>query len=162
MYHNAWSRVRVNGQYSEEFGLGVGVHHGSVLIPLLFILVLEVLSHKFRTGVPWELLYADDLVLIADTQECISKLKAWEAGMQTKGLAVNKKAKFMVPSVDLDVLQKSGKYPCAVCCKGVGNNSIECSQCKLWINKKCSGITGRLVTVRNCIYPRCKGEAQPI
>ena len=65
MYVNARSRVRVNGQYSEEFGVGVGVHQGSVLSPLLFILVLEALSHEFRTGVPWELLYADDLVVIA-------------------------------------------------------------------------------------------------
>ena len=58
MYVNARSRAHVNGQYSEEIGVGVGVHQGSVLYPLLFILVLEVLSHEFRTGVPWEHLYA--------------------------------------------------------------------------------------------------------
>ena len=76
---NARSRVRVNGQYSEEFGVGVGVHQGSVLSPLLFVLVLEALSREFRTGVPWELLYADDLVIIADSlEECISKLRVCE------------------------------------------------------------------------------------
>ena len=53
MYANARSRVRVNGQLSDEFGVGVGVHQGSVLSPLLFILVLEALSREFRTGVPW-------------------------------------------------------------------------------------------------------------
>ena len=52
MYSNARSRVRVNGQYSEEFDVKVGVHQGSVLSPLLFILVLEALSREFRTGVP--------------------------------------------------------------------------------------------------------------
>ena len=36
---------------------------------MLFCLVLEALWHKFCTGVPWKLLYADDLVLIAETQE---------------------------------------------------------------------------------------------
>ena len=46
------SCVRVNGQYSKEFGVGVGVHQGSVLSPLLFILVPEALSCQFRTGVP--------------------------------------------------------------------------------------------------------------
>ena len=61
MYTDVKSRVRVNGQYSKEFGVGVGVHQGSVLSPLLFILVLEALSRQFRSGVPWELLYADDL-----------------------------------------------------------------------------------------------------
>ena len=73
IYSKARSRVRVNGQYSEEFGVGVGVHQGSVLSLLLFILVLEALSREFHTGVPWELLYADDLALISETQdECIS------------------------------------------------------------------------------------------
>ena len=44
MYHNAWSHVWVNGQYSEEFGPGVGMHQDSVLSLLLFILVLEALA----------------------------------------------------------------------------------------------------------------------
>ena len=103
-------------------------------------------------------------MLIADTQkECITKLKAWKAGMESKGLPVNmKKTKFMVSAVDLDILQKSGKYPCAVCCKGVGNNSIECLQCKAWVHKRCSGITGRLVNVRNNICPRVKDNSRPI
>ena len=73
MYSNALSLVRVNGQYSEKFGVGIGVHQGPV-----FSVGLEALLRELRTGVLWELLYADDLVLIANTQEeCISKLKAW-------------------------------------------------------------------------------------
>ena len=51
----------VNGQYSEVFGMGVGVHQGSVLSPLLFILVLDALFREFHTSVLWELLYANDL-----------------------------------------------------------------------------------------------------
>ena len=68
-YSKAQSCLWVNGQYSEEFGVGVGVHQCSILSPLLFILVLEALSREFRTGIPWELLYTNDQVLIADTQE---------------------------------------------------------------------------------------------
>ena len=56
MYKDVRSRVRVGDGYSEEFGVGVGVHQGSVLSPLLFIIVLEALSREFRTGCPWELL----------------------------------------------------------------------------------------------------------
>ena len=47
----------------------VGVHQGSVLSPLLFIIVMEALSRTFREGLPMELLYADDLVLMADSEE---------------------------------------------------------------------------------------------
>ena len=97
MYSDAWSQIWVNGQYRDEFGKGVDVHQGSVLSPLLFVLVLEEPSLEFSTGVPWELLHADDLVLIADTQEdCISKLKAWKTGMENKGLHINmKETKFL-------------------------------------------------------------------
>ena len=133
--------MRVNGQYSEEFGIGVGVHQGSILSPLLFILVLEALSRQFRTGVPWELLYGDDLEVMVETlQECIAKLKAWiynlEEGMECKGLRVNlKETKLMVSGPGLDLLSDSGAFPYAVCRSGVGVNSIKCSKCKHWVHK---------------------------
>ena len=57
MYANAKSQVRVNSTYSESFAVKVVVHQGSVLSPLLFIIVLEALSREFRTGCPWELFY---------------------------------------------------------------------------------------------------------
>ena len=45
------------------------MHQGSVLSPLLFIIVLKALSREFREGFPMELLYTDDLVLVAETEE---------------------------------------------------------------------------------------------
>ena len=164
MYKNARSRVRVNGQYSKEFEIGVVVHQGSVLSPLFFILVLEALSREFRTGVPWELLYADDLAVIADTlEECITELNAWKNGMENRGLRVNmKKTKLMISDAGLDVLRDSGAFPGAVCRNGVGVNSISCSQCKLWVHKKCSGIKGRLNVTPDYVCARCLDQARPI
>ena len=142
MYSNAQSHVRVTGQYNEEYDVGIGVRQGYVLSLLLFILVMEALSREFRTGVPLDLLYTDDLMLIADTQEeCIPKHKAWKAGMESKGLSANMKTKFLVSAAGHNFLKKSGKYPCVVCSNGVGCNSILCSQCLLWVHKKCNGIT---------------------
>ena len=40
MYANAWSRVHGGDGFSQEFEVKVGVHQGSVLRPLLFIIVL--------------------------------------------------------------------------------------------------------------------------
>ena len=151
MRFSAWSRVRVNDLSSEEFDVGVGVHQVSVLSPLPFILVLEALSCEFHTNVPWKLLYADDLLLITDTwEEGISKLMVWKAGMESKGLCIKfKTIKFMVSDVCHDVLLKSGKYPCAVCCSGVDSKSIQWSHDKLWVHRRYNGIIKRLVADPN-------------
>ena len=53
--------VCVGEGYSEEFEVKVGVHQGSVLNQLLFIIVLEALSCEFCCGVLWKDLNADDL-----------------------------------------------------------------------------------------------------
>ena len=117
MYANARSRVRVGEGYSEEFVVKVGVHQGSVLSPLLFIIVLEALSREFRSGVPWEDLYADDLVIIAESlEECVRRLLTWKEAMEKKGLRVNAgKTKILICGTGLDLLQSSGQFPCAVC-----------------------------------------------
>ena len=67
MYSHGRSAVSINGTAGDAFGVKVGVHQGSVLSPLLFIIVMEALSRDFRVGLPWELLYADDMALIAES-----------------------------------------------------------------------------------------------
>ena len=43
-----------------------------------------------RVGLPWEVLYVDDLVVvIADSEEVIRKLNVWRRGLEKKGLTVN-------------------------------------------------------------------------
>ena len=100
------SCVRVGEGLSEEFELKVCVHQGSVLSPLLFIIVLEALSSKFRAGVPWENLYADGLVIIAHSmEECVRRLLTWKEGMERKGMRVNAgKTKLMICGTGLDLL----------------------------------------------------------
>jgi hypothetical protein len=63
-------KVRLNGRESKTLIVKVGSYQGLVLSPLLFNIVLEALSKKFKEGLPMELLYADDLVLIAETGNC--------------------------------------------------------------------------------------------
>jgi len=47
---------------------------------LLFLIVMEVSSREFRVALPWELLYADDLVVIAETEDNLIK-RLNESGM---------------------------------------------------------------------------------
>jgi transposase len=56
MHRNANSKVRVS----------------KVLSPLVFIMVMEAISLEFRTGCPWEMLYAEDLVITTDSMDELS------------------------------------------------------------------------------------------
>ena len=72
-------RVCVGEGYSEEFEVKVSVNQGSVLRQLLFIIVLIALSQEFCSGVPWEDLYANDLIIIAESlEECVRRLLTWK------------------------------------------------------------------------------------
>ena len=162
IYTNWRSHVRVGEGYSEEFEVKVGVHQGSVLSPLLFIIVLEALSREFRSGVPWEDLYADDLIIAESLEECVRRLLTWKEAMEKKGLRVNAgKMKIMICGTGLDLLQSSGKFPCAVCRTGVDSNSIFCNGCKHWVHKKCSGLK-RLTKDPDYRCTRCQGTACPL
>ena len=67
-------------------------------------------------------------------------------GLESKGLKMNMgKTQAMILGRDFHTLQTSGKYPCAVCKKGVRKNLIFCGGCSFWAHKKCFYIPGRLV-----------------
>ena len=53
--------------------------------------MLEAISRRFdRQGLPYELLYADDLVIIAETkEELLERIRMWKHGMENMGLQVN-------------------------------------------------------------------------
>ena len=90
MYDHAQSKVRIANSYSNPVNVSVGVHQRSLLSPLLFIIVMEALSRDFRIGCPWELLYAHDLVIVAESLEELKiRLKNWKSRLEEKGLKVN-------------------------------------------------------------------------
>ena len=146
MYENAKSCVHVNGQFSDKFNIKVSFHQGAVLSPLLFLIIMEALSREFRVGCPWELLYADDPVLIAETLENLKKkLKVWKDNIEAKGLQVNvHKTKPVCSKHNLPVKSVPVKWSCSFCCKGVGISSTFYQSCNHWIYKRCSKIKGSL------------------
>ena len=45
---------------------------------------------KCRIGLPWEVFYADDLELLAESEEkLLEMIRQWKDGMEQKGLKVN-------------------------------------------------------------------------
>ena len=150
--------------------MNLGVHQGSVLSPLLFIMVLDVSSQKFRTWCPWELLYTYNLVIIAESVEKLcQKLTSLKVNIDNKGLRVNmKKTKVMVSDQNMKCIETfmkylldSGMWPYCVW-SGVCSNSIFCSVCKHWILKKCIRFHGRLVENVSLRCVSCYSLARPI
>ena len=68
-YRIAKAVVRTPYGQTDEFNIDVGLHQGSALSPFLFVVVLEVVTEVCRKGTAWELLFADDLALIAESEK---------------------------------------------------------------------------------------------
>ena len=155
------SQVRFAGGLSEKFPIKVGVHQGSALSPLLFKLVLEEATKSIRKGDPWELLYADDLVLTAESKVAVVQMfDAWSSAMEVRGLKINiGKTKLLVSGKKNQAPTSSGQYPCAVCNRGVGANSIWCSSCDKWCHKRCTGLSS-LTGINAYTCPVCSGTLQ--
>jgi len=90
MYTGAKTVVRTVYGNSNGFEVKVGMHQGSALSPLLFVIVMEALSREFRVALPWELLYDDDLVVIAEIEDdLIKRLNEWKHFVGNRGMRVN-------------------------------------------------------------------------
>ena len=75
-----------NSFNSKGFKVTVGMHQGSALSPLLFVVVMEAIPREFRVALSWELLHADDLAVIAETEEeLIKRLNEWKDNVESKG-----------------------------------------------------------------------------
>ena len=151
LYVGSHTVVRTGAGNSDSLPVKVGVHQGSVISPLLFDIVMDQVTAAVREGLPWELLYADDLLLLATSREdLLRKLNNWMTCLASKGLKVNPtKTKVMVCSGSTTT-QSSGaaRWPCGVCGGGVGVSSILCTRCGKWIHKRCSGLS-RSLPARN-------------
>jgi len=102
------------------------------LSSLLFVIVIEALSRELRVALRWELLYADDLVLIAETEDdLIERLNEWKDNVYNRCMKVNmNETNVMISTEWQKVMKKPVRWPCGVCCRGIGSNSIQCTSCR--------------------------------
>ena len=138
MYQEVLSQVKVEGQDSKEFAVRVGIHQRSILSPLIFAVVMDVVTEEV----------ADDLVLICETkEEARQRFVAWRNALESKRLKVTiSKTKVMRYPQD-GVLKEAAVDPCSVYGKRVGVNSIYCATCGYWVHGQCSGVRGSLTRV---------------
>ena len=112
MYTGAKPVVRTVYGNSKGFEAKVGMLQGSALSLLLFVIVMEAISRDASVALPWELLYADDLAVIAETEEeLIKRLNEWKDNVESKSLRVNmNKTKVMISGERQKVKQKAVRW----------------------------------------------------
>jgi hypothetical protein len=91
------------------------------------VIVMDVVCGDMMEGLLFEILYADDLVLMADSMEELQlKFDRWKTVIERKGLKVNmRKTKVMVSGEGGERVV-SMIDPCGVCDKRVKANSVLC------------------------------------
>ena len=94
MYNGASTNIQTLVGITEHFPIGVGLHQGSILSPFLFAIILDELSKSIWETVPWCMLFADNIVLVAETgEEANVKLEEWKAVLEGKGLRISRTKK---------------------------------------------------------------------
>ena len=65
LYEGSKTKFKVGSEFLKEFYVAAGVHQRSVLSPLLFAILVDVVTENAREGLMKVVLYADNLVLIS-------------------------------------------------------------------------------------------------
>ena len=105
MYEKTTSRVVLGEGASEEFEVKNGLRQGSMLSPLLFIAVLDLISRKtVMKDAMKKLLYADDLALVTNgKQELQETMEEWNGLFIKHGLKLNLEKTEVLQREELDI-----------------------------------------------------------
>ena len=91
IYAGCKTSVMTSAGRTKEIKIEVGLHQGSALSPLLFVIIIDVITEEINEGTPWAMLFADDLVLCdPDRQMMEVRLERWRECMEKNGLKVSR------------------------------------------------------------------------
>nr|GEZ52785.1 hypothetical protein [Tanacetum cinerariifolium] len=72
---------------TEYFPVNLGLHQGSAISPYPFTLILDELSSGIQENIPWCMIFADDIVLIAESAKRLNnRLESWRKTLEDNGL----------------------------------------------------------------------------
>ena len=99
MYRSYKTQVITEKGETECFSIEVGLHQGSALSPLLFIIIMDVLTENIEKDPPWATMFADDPVLCAMTREEVEEdLERWRVMFERHGLNIIRTKTEYLPS----------------------------------------------------------------
>ena len=124
MYKATKTRVMTRCGLTQYFDIEVGLHQGSTLSPLLFIIIMGVLASIIQRDPPWAMLFADDLVICEDTRiEVEQQLDSWREVLEGNGLRNSrKKTTYLRPAGSSEEVCLAGvPIPCTSTFKYLGS-----------------------------------------
>jgi hypothetical protein len=75
MYNNIVISVRISDGDTNDFP---GLHQGSALSTYLFALVMDEVTRDIQGGIPWCMLFTDDMILVDESRTGVDqKLELW-------------------------------------------------------------------------------------
>jgi hypothetical protein len=90
MYDNVVTSVRTSDGDTIDFPINIWLHQGSVLNPYLFALVMDKVTRNIQDGIPWCMLFTDDVVFVDESRtEVDQKLELWRRTLEAKCLKWN-------------------------------------------------------------------------
>jgi hypothetical protein len=91
MYDNVVTSVRTSDGDTNDFLINIGLHQGSTLSPHLFALVMDEVKRDIQGGIPWCMLFANDVILVDESRTGVDqKLKLWRRTLEAKGFRLSR------------------------------------------------------------------------
>jgi hypothetical protein len=67
MYDNVVISVQTSDRDTNDFSINIALHQGSTLSSYLFALVMNEVTKDIQGGIPWCMLFTDDVVLVDES-----------------------------------------------------------------------------------------------
>ena len=91
IYEDSVTTVRCAVGMTEGLKVEVGLHQGSTLSPFLFAMVMNRLTDEVRQESPWNVMFADDVVICSESKEQVERsLERWRYALDRRGMKVSR------------------------------------------------------------------------
>jgi hypothetical protein len=78
IYDNVVTRVQISDGDTNDFPINIGLHQELTLSSYLFALIMDEVTRDIQGGIPWCMLFTDDVILVDESMTRIEqKLELW-------------------------------------------------------------------------------------
>jgi hypothetical protein len=91
MYDNVVTSVRTSNRDTNDFLINIGLHQESALSSYLFALMMDEVTRNIQGGIPWWMLFADDVVLVNESRTGVNqKLELYRRTLEAKDFRLSR------------------------------------------------------------------------